>query len=325
MKTIIKFATAFLFVFFSVSAMAQVADCKHDVAPYDIGRYARDVKAGKNIQLSKVPVRTVWDTNMKGGKWVTCRTTQERTIALLEDGTYYDIGCGNEIKIAMPPTPLQSQVAQSPSFLTTASSLVCKGVEECKQVKWCDDNSGWYASKDDKGNHVRRCDIPGEVSVISKENTIHVQEHTTVIPVQLPTTVKPWQVAAPVSVPPAPAAQIDLGRAAAPNVSGTRCDTQGCSYKPVAKFVSEEKADFCGIHTSDARVFKIGRHPTNGELVIADWTSGVQGKVMGLKQQATRDCDADQKAVETTHWPAIVNRFGLPNDCTVAKRLKGKM
>ncbi len=325
MKTIIKFAAAFLFAVFSVSAMAQVADCKHDVAPYDIGRYARDVKVGKNIQLSKVPVRTVWDTNMKGGKWVTCRTTQERTIALLEDGTYYDIGCGNEIKIAMPPTPLQSQIAQAPSFLTTQAPLVCKGVEECKQVKWCDDNSGWYASKDDKGNHVRRCDIPGEVSIISKENTIHVQERTTVIPVQLPTIVKPWQVAAPVSVSSAPAPQIDLGRSVAPSVSGTRCETQGCSYKSVAKFISEEKADFCGIHTSDGRVFKLGRHPTNGELTIADWTSGTQGKVMGLKQQATRDCDVDQKAAETTHWPAIVNRFGLPNDCTVAKRSKGKM
>ncbi len=234
--------------------------------------------------------------------------------------------CNNPINTisVMPIKQVINRPAPQMSFASGAQ-MCTASKEECEQQVWCDENKGWVPAIDKDGKSFYKCELPTERRVIAKEKIIQIEEHTTVIPVQLPTTVKPWQVAAPVSVPPAPAAQIDLGRAAAPNVSGTRCDTQGCSYKPVAKFVSEEKADFCGIHTSDARVFKIGRHPTNGELVIADWTSGVQGKVMGLKQQATRDCDADQKAVETTHWPAIVNRFGLPNDCTVAKRLKGKM
>jgi hypothetical protein len=261
---------------------------------------------------------------MKGGKWIACRTTQERTIALLEDGTYYDIDCGNEIKIAMPPTPLQSQIAQSPSFLTAKAPLVCKDPEECKQVKWCDDNNGWYATKDDKGDHVRGCKVPGLKSIITQGDEVVIEKHTK-ISGHVSTEFTGWTGSNAINIPPAPAAQIDLGRSVAPSVSGTRCDTQGCSHKPVAKFISEEKADFCGIHTSDGRVFKIGRHPTNRELLIADWTSGTQGKVMGLKQQATRDCDVDQKAAETTHWPAITHRFGLPNDCSVSKRYKGKV
>lgn len=332
MKTIIKLVTVLLFAVFSVSAMAQVADCKHDVAPYDVGRYARDVKAGKNIQLSKVPVRTVWDTNMKGGKWITCRTTQERTIALLEDGTYYDIGCGNEIKIAMPPTPLQSQIAQAPSFLTAQAPLVCKDPEECKQVKWCDENSGWYASKDDKGNHVRRCEIPGRKSIITQNDEVVIEKHTKVSG-HVSAEFTGWTGSNDINVPPAPALDVNLGRTAAPAVSGEKCTAEKCEARETFKKVSSVSADFCGIRTNSGDV--IAFLDKGGKLQavknpVFDRSSG-KAKVVRAEHdmvfnqvstaQFNNNCRTVLDTVEVKGWSQMVKDLKLPPACTPAGKL----
>jgi hypothetical protein len=234
-----------------------------------------------------------------------------------------------------PSQPLQSHIQQIPSVMSSSAPLACKGEEECKQMNWCDTNGGWYPSKDAAGNSIHKCDVPGEMRVISKQNIVRIQEQTTILPEQLPTEVRPWKVAAPVVVPAAPAirvevqgsqgTQINMGRQQNGTVSGQSCSTQGCSSRPVANFVSEVKASFCGIRTSDGRLFKLGAAP-DGTLIVADWTNGSEGRKMRIGGQAAgNDCDVAQAAVERTHWAGMTKYFGLPNGCAVTQRHAGQI
>jgi hypothetical protein len=144
-----------------------------------------------------------------------------------------------------PSQPLQSHIQQIPSVMSSSAPLACKGEEECKQMNWCDVNGGWYPSKDGAGNSIRKCDVPGEMSVISKQNIVRIQEQTTIMPEQLPTEVRPWKVAAPVTVPSAPAIrvevqgsqgpQINMGRQQQGTVSGTNCQTRNCNPVPACE------------------------------------------------------------------------------------------
>ena len=244
--------------------------------------------------------------------------------------------CGNAIKsIAKVP---MDQMIMRPAATTNFSSstpLACKGEEECKQVNWCEANNGWYMSKDGAGNSIRRCDLPVEMSLITKENVLRIQEKTTILPEQLLTEVRPWKIAAPVTVPAAPAIRVDvqgsqgpqinMGRSQAGTVSGQSCNTQGCSSRPVANFVSEVKASYCGIRTTDGRLFKLGS-ANDGSLVVADWTSGTEGRKMRIGGQAAgNDCDIAQTAVERTHWSGMTQFFGLPNGCAVTQRHAGQI
>lgn len=242
--------------------------------------------------------------------------------------------CANAITSisAVPTNQVVNRPAASINF-SAAAPLACKGEEECKQVNWCDTNNGWYMSKDGAGNSLRRCDLPAEMSLITKENILRIQEKTTILPEQLPTEVRPWKVAAPVSVPPAPAIrvevqgsqgpQINMSRQQQGTVSGQSCNTQGCSSRPVANFVSEVKASYCGVRTTDGRLFKLGS-ATDGSLVVADWTSGAEGRKMRIGGQAAgNDCEVAQAAVEKTHWAGMTQYFGLPNGCAVTQRHTG--
>ena len=244
--------------------------------------------------------------------------------------------CANAItSITAIPTN-QSVIRPAPSLSFSSSApLACKGEEECKQVNWCDANNGWYASKDGAGNNIRKCDVPGEMSVISKQNIVRIQEQTTILPEQLPTEVRPWKMAAPVVVPPAPAIRVDvqgsqgpqvnMGRQQQGTVSGQSCNTQGCSSRPVASFVSEVKASYCGIRTTDGRLFKLGSAP-DGTLIVADWTNGSEGRKMRIGGQSSgHDCDVAQAAVERTHWAGMTQFFGLPNGCAVTQRHAGQI
>ena len=165
---------------------------------------------------------------MKGGSFVVCRTTQERKVAILSNNTFYDIDCGNEVKIALPPSSVIQKVSQAPGSMTVAALQKCEGPESCAAVKWCDENSGWKVEGDE-----RVCRILGQNSRIIREDVLSIDQHLTVIPKVLPTTVKPWEGNGNFTVPAAPQAQgqvagsqgpqVDMGRAQSSTVTGTRC------------------------------------------------------------------------------------------------------
>lgn len=327
MKTIIKFVTAMLFAFFSLSAMAGEQNLYFaDQAKCDVA-----LSAGTAMFYTPTlnrPAPKNWKTDtLKASKCVQMETVQGMQFVALSVGSpmaqnpaskaWHHRLCTNWTNWLPGNNQSEPIASQLPGVIqAVGGGVVLKGMQcdaKCQQVKICGENGLTPLDKMNE-NGEWLCQAPDLKIVVIQNGSIRGEVHL---------EQKGWTVSGNSNLPAAPM-DFNVTRPNA-SVSGTRCETQGCSYKPVAKFISEEKADFCGIHTSDGRVFKLGRHPTNGELVIADWTSGVQGKVMGLKQQATRDCDVDQKAAETIHWPAITHRFGLPNDCTITKRSKGKM
>ncbi len=240
--------------------------------------------------------------------------------------------CANAITIitAIPTNQVVNRPAASINF-SAATPLVCKGEEECKQVNWCEANNGWYASKDGAGNNIRKCDVPGEMSVISKQNIVRIQEQTTILPEQLPTEVRPWKVAAPVVIPPAPAIRVDVQGSQGPvvnmarqsqgTVSGTRCSFD-CISREVTKDVvghqnipSVDKQ--CEIRWSAAN--QQGRlliDNYSGKIRLASVVSGQSSpsKVMVTPANASRDCNLDQGEVKK-NWDSVVRMMGLPPTC----------
>ena len=109
----------------------------------------------------------------------------------------------------------------------------------------------------------------------------------------------------------------------ATTVTGTACFTQGCSSVPVAEFVQEVKSDYCGIRTTDARLFKLGHDKTSGLVTVTEWTNGegsgyarmILGGVTG------NDCDKVQEVVEKKVWSDMTKHFRMTNTCSVAQKL----
>jgi hypothetical protein len=335
MKKFIVALITGLFAIFTVPAMAQqVAACQHDVAPYDLGRYARDMKSGNVMSTTKIPAGTVWETNMKGGRFIVCRTTKERTVAIMKDNTFYDIACGNEVKIALPPQSVIQRVAEQPGTTTIQAGQECTNEESCKKVEWCNSNNGWIVSGDE-----RVCRIPGRNDRIVQEDVLNIDRHLTVNPRILETTVNPWQGNGDFRVPAAPQARgnvassqgpaVDFGRPQPGSVSGVMCYTQGCSNQPLANFVGQVPSTYCGIRTSHGKLFKLvrnsGRVP--GALMMIDISSGTDGRAMAIQEynidREGWDCDKAQISVEKQHWAGVTSFFSLPNACSVTQRLKG--
>jgi hypothetical protein len=235
--------------------------------------------------------------------------------------------CGNAVTsiAAIAMNQNVTQLAPQTSFTQAACT---ESAEKCEQIKWCDDNKGWAV----QGNE-RVCRIPGQNSRIVQEDVLNIDRRLTVNPRVLPTTVNPWQGNGDFTVPAAPQARgsvagsqgpsVDFGRGQAGSVGGQSCHTQGCSSRPVATFVSEVKASYCGIRTTDARLFRLGS-ASDGSLVVADWTKGTEGRKMIIRgETAGTDCDKAQTAVESKHWMGVTNFFSLPNGCAVTQRHTG--
>lgn len=132
-----------------------------------------------------------------------------------------------------------------------------------------------------------------------------------------------WQQPVPLNVPSAPAPQVNVARPHAPVVTAQSCSTQGCSSRPVANFVSEVKADYCGIRTTDGRLFKLGHDKTSGLVTVTDFTNGegsgyarmILGGITG------NDCDKVQEVIEKKVWLDMTKHFQLPSSCAVAQKV----
>jgi hypothetical protein len=235
--------------------------------------------------------------------------------------------CGNAVT-SIAAIAMNQNVTQLPAQTSFTQANCTESAEKCEQIKWCDEKKGWVV----QGNE-RVCRIPGQNSRIVQEDVLNIDRHLTVNARVLPTTVNPWQGNGDFTVPAAPQARgsiapsqgpaVDFGRAQVGSVSGVMCQTQGCSSRPVANFVGEVKSSFCGIRTSDGKLFKLGRS-NDGMIVVADWSNGSEGRKMRIGgQSSSMDCDADQQAVEKQHWSGMIQYFGLPNTCAVTQRMSG--
>jgi hypothetical protein len=106
--------------------------------------------------------------------------------------------------------------------------------------------------------------------------------------------------------------------------------TDCCVPQPKAQVLKEEKAKVCGIAIQKSVTDKtiIGRlqldeDPANpGKIRLASVMSfeGVATKVSvsSMAHSPSKDCDVDQATV-SQHWPAVVKKFDLPNDCVPVK------
>ncbi len=345
MNKFIHFLIAGVFATCSLTAMAQnIPDCKHDVAPYDTGRYARDMKLGNVMSTTKIPSRTIWETNMKGGKFIVCRTTQERTVAIMKDNTFYDIDCGNEVKIALPPRDVVSRLSDQPGTTTITAGQKCSGVESCKKVDWCDANNGWVVEGSE-----RVCRIPGQVSRIVQEDVLNIDQHLTVNPRVLTTTVNQWEGNGNFSVPPPPQArgdvagsqgpQVNMGQSSNGNVSGKRCaydcvggvrptvtDVVGMQNIPSAQCEIRWKKEI-----SKSELAKLGDMThEKGFLIIRrnDGTASVQGRILldQFKNKAGENVVRLASVVPTSDKPLKVSLspWKHSNDCREDKAITKK-
>lgn len=143
--------------------------------------------------------------------------------------------CGNAIT-RISALAINQVVTQQPSMttFTGAGSARCEGPEQCAQVRWCDDNNGWKMEGSE-----RVCRVPGQTSRIVRENVLNIDDHLTVNPRVLPTTVSPVQGNGDFTVNfPGPQGVINYGqsniqiqRQQNPVVSGTVCNGS-CPVQP---------------------------------------------------------------------------------------------
>lgn len=311
----------------STSAQATtIQDCRHDVAPIEAGRYAADKKNGVVVSEEIIPVGSIVTMSYKVGSdmigWVTCRTTKVRKHATVKDGQVYDIGCGNVVrKVEKAGTASKND----PVINLDIQQPVCDG--KCQLEKVC--------ASDSRGSGTLVSTDVGLVCKLPKLTMTFEQEVETFGKV----TWKDKGWTGEKHEIPGPKLDAIVGKTDV-SISKEMCYTQGCAYRPEANFVSEVRAQFCGIRTSDGRVFRLTKNPNTNNLQIyelkathikADMSVDAEAvqkdkpKQMNFSSEPMskfKDCDAVQVAVEGRLWPAVTQFFSLPNSCTVARRVK---
>jgi hypothetical protein len=191
----------------------------------------------------------------------------------------------------------------------TVMQTVCDA--KCEAKKVCEQNSGTLDKMNEKGEWL--CYLPG-----SKISLIQPVEASGVVQYQW----NGWSdqgMQVPGATP-----KISVARPMT-SVTGIACTTgQGCSSRPVAKWESEKSASYCGIRTTDGRLFKLGHDKTNGLVTVTDFTNGEGSGYarMILGGLTGNDCDKVQEVIESKAWADVTKHFKLPNACAVAKKLK---
>ncbi len=190
----------------------------------------------------------------------------------------------------------------------TVMQTVCDA--KCEAKKVCDQASGTLDKMNDRGEWL--CYLPGQ-----KIHLIQGVEVAGTVQYQW----KGWNDSG-MKVPGA-TPNISVARPSN-SVTGQVCHTQGCSSRPVATFQGVVNADYCGIRTTDGRLFKLGHDKTSGLVTVTDWTNGegsgyarmILGGVTG------NDCDKVQEVIEKKAWPDMTKHFKLPNGCVTAEKYK---
>lgn len=317
---------------FSIAAQAAaVQDCRHDVAPVEVGRYAVDQKSGAVLSEEVIPVGSTVTMSYRVGDemigWVTCRTTKIRKHAAVKSGEVYDIGCGNIIR--------KVEKAGSVRKDESATNLdiqrpVCDG--KCQLQKVCSTDNGTL--------------VATEVGLVCKLPKLYMTfEQEVETNGKVTWADKGW--VGEKHVVPGPKLDVTVEKAEA-TVSQKPCYTQGCS-RPAAKFVAEVQAGFCGIVVMNVgpkdRLFAFGEADHNGKMVLqmvelqnsdikADKTinlAGLKARGATYKNVAKveiarfgRDCDKLQEFVEGPFWPAFAKAYNLPEVCD-KKRVAGSI
>lgn len=315
---------------FSVAAhAAAVQDCRHDVAPVEIGRYAADQKNNVVVSEEVIPVGSTVTMSYRVGDdmigWVTCRTTKVRKHATVKGGEVYDIGCGNVVRKVEKAGVVRKE---EPATNLDIQRPVCDG--KCQLEKVCATDNGTLVATE-----------VGLVCKLPKLTMTFEQEVETSGKVTW--TDKGWT--GEKHTVPGPKLDVAIGKTEV-NISKEMCYTQGCAWKQQATFRSEVKAKICGIVVGNVgpkdRLLWLATDEKSGNLQITellDEDMNADGTVnkttLGTKlanktvksmltnRKVSASCDTDQEFVEKQVWHHVVKYFNFPNACIIAGRTQG--
>lgn len=285
---------------------AAVQDCRHDVAPVEVGRYAADKKNDVVVSEEVIPVGTTVTMSYKVGDmvgWVTCRTTKIRKHATVKGGETYDIGCGNVIRKAEKAASRKEEpVVASAPVPEKAPAAEC-GIDGCGNVTQtrtitnivqektiCRDRSGRDFAPNEKGV----CDFPQVTAVL------------------------PLDVSTPSKAP---------------------CFTDGCQTRESAKAIewrpaAETTLKFCAIRTDKGEIVGLFNHKgfvqvvkMTKENVKPDGTEDFSNnpKAHTFESQPVSylnngDCKTTTNTVVAYGWAAVVEKLDLEKSCKVTRR-----
>jgi hypothetical protein len=329
MKKFIAMIAGVITLFSAAAHAAAVQDCRHDVAPVEIGRYAADQKNNVIVSEEVIPVGSTVTMSYRVGDdmigWVTCRTTKVRKHATVKGGEVYDIGCGNVVRKAEKAGVVRKE---EPATNLDIQRPVCDG--KCQLEKVCATDNGALVATE-----------VGLVCKLPKLSMTFEQEVETNGKVTW--TDKGWVGEKHTVL--GPKLDVAIGKTEV-NISKEVCYTQGCS-RPAAKFVAEVKAGFCGIVVLNVgpkdRLFAFGKADHNGKMVMqmvelqnSDIKADKNINLAGLKARGAtyknvskveisrfgNDCDKLQEFVEGPFWPAFAKAYNLPDVCD-KKRIAG--
>lgn len=228
--------------------------------------------------------------------------------------------CNNPIN-TISVMPINQQINRPASQLNFSSEpQVCTASKEkCEQKTWCDENNGWVLSKDDKGNTVHKCKVPGDIWIVDQEDQMVFNKNTKVSG-HVSTEFTGWTGSNTINVPPAPALDVNLGRAAAPKVSGTKC-----SFDCVARATATDVVGFQDIPSTEKQCeirWKATFGGEQGRILLDNFAGKIRlasvipkashpAVVVVSPWAHVRDCNVDQAMVKK-NWDLVVEKLKLP-------------
>lgn len=335
MKSIIKFATAMLFTFFSVSAMAGEQNLYFaDQAKCDAA--LADGTAMFYTPTLNRPAPKNWKREtLKASTCIQMETVQGMQFVALSVGSpmaqnpaskaWHHSVCTNWTNW-LPGNNQSAPIAsQLPGVIqAVGGGVVLKGMQcdaKCQQVKICGENGLTPLDKMNE-NGEWLCQAPDLKIVIIQNGSIRGEVHL---------EQEGWTVTGNGNLPAAPI-NFNTQRPNA-SVMGEKCAAEKCEARETFKKVSSVSADFCGIRTNTGDV--IAFLDKGGKLQavknpVFDRSSG-KAKVVRAEHdmvfnqvstaQFNNNCRTLLDTVEVKGWNQIVKDLKLPATCTATNKV----